>query len=284
MKLQKRTVFFIGALIGVLCLAGCNKQEKEKGGASITFIEQLNNPAYTIGVPEGGAGMDMAKKYLPEAEHKTFSGNSSGYLAISQGKLDGFVYDRVMMEFAIASGLEDVELLPENLGESVDVAVGISPKSQIDHLKDKVNQFLAKERAEGTLDEMYERWVSRAEKTMPSIPVPQAPTCKLKVGTTGMVQPFSYYFHFQRFDKIPCRVFYRIYNRVPRRFASFNDIRLDSADQPGDHALCATAADTDITHLFLPPLNRMRCPLSQCSLSYWQLLPRCPETPAPLTS
>ena len=193
MKLQKRTVFFIGALIGVLCLAGCNKQEKEKGGASITFMEQLNNPAYTIGVPEGGAGMDMAKKYLPEAEHKTFSGNSSGYLAISQGKLDGFVYDRVMMEFAIASGLEDVELLPENLGESVDVAVGISPKSQIDHLKDKVNQFLAKERAEGTLDEMYERWVSRAEKTMPSIPVPQAPTCKLKVGTTGMVQPFSYY-------------------------------------------------------------------------------------------
>lgn len=61
--------------------------------------------------------MYMAEKYLPEAEHKTFSGNASGYLAISQGKLDGFVYDRVMMEFAIASGLEDVKILDENLGE-----------------------------------------------------------------------------------------------------------------------------------------------------------------------
>ncbi len=189
MAAKKRIAFLIVALLGMLCLGGCKKQENEK----ITSLEQLNNPAYTIGVPEGGAGMYMAEKYLPEAKHKTFSGNASGYLAISQGKLDGFVYDRVMMEFAIASGLEDVELLEENLGESMDVAVGISPKSQIDHLKDKVNQFLAEAKAEGTLDDMYDRWVSRAEGTMPEIPMPQAPDCKLKVGTTGMVQPFSYY-------------------------------------------------------------------------------------------
>ena len=100
---RKRPCFFIAILLGALCLWGCQDKENE----TITSIEQLNNPAYTIGVPEGGAGMYMAEKYLPEAEHKTFSGNASGYLAISQGKLDGFVYDRVMMEFAIASGLED---------------------------------------------------------------------------------------------------------------------------------------------------------------------------------
>jgi len=120
--LQKRTAFLALVLSGILCLGGCGRKEDEK----ITSIEQLNDPAYTIGVPEGGAGMYMAEKYLPEAERKTFSGNSSGYLAISQGKLDGFVYDRVMMEFAIASGLENVEILEENLGESMDVAVGIS--------------------------------------------------------------------------------------------------------------------------------------------------------------
>ena len=187
--MQKRTALLTLALSGILCLGGCGRKENEK----ITSIEQLNNPAYTIGVPEGGAGMYMAEKYLPKAEHKTFSGNTSGYLAISQGKVDGFVYDRVMMEFAIASGLEDVEILEENLGESMDVAVGISPKSQVDNLKDKVNQFLSEARAEGTLDDMYDRWVSRAEGTMPKIQASQMPDCKLKVGTTGMVQPFSYY-------------------------------------------------------------------------------------------
>ncbi len=186
---RKRPCFFIAILLGALCLWGCQDKENE----TITSIEQLNNPAYTIGVPEGGAGMYMAEKYLPEAEHKTFSGNASGYLAISQGKLDGFVYDRVMMEFAIASGLEDVKILDENLGESMDVAVGISPKSRIEDLKDKVNRFLAQAKAEGTLDEMYDRWVSRAEGTMPEIAMPQTPDCKLRVGTTGMVQPFSYY-------------------------------------------------------------------------------------------
>lgn len=189
MALQKRTLFLTGILFVIFCFGGCKKQENEK----ITSIEQLNEPTYTIGVPEGGAGMYMAEKYLPKAEQKTFSGNTSGYLAISQGKLDGFVYDRVMMEFAIASGLENVELLEENLGESMDVAVGISPKSQIGDLKDKVNQFLADAKAEGTLDDMYDRWVSKAESTMPEISMPQAPSCKIKVGTTGMVQPFSYY-------------------------------------------------------------------------------------------
>ena len=177
MVLQKRMALLTLVLLGILCLGGCGRKENEK----ITFIEQLNNPAYTIGVPEGGAGMYMAEKYLPEAEHKTFSGNSSGYLAISKGKLDGFVYDRVMMEFAIASGLENVEILEENLGESMDVAVGISPKSQVDNLKDKVNQFLSEARAEGTLDDMYDRWVSKAEETMPEIQAPQMPDCKLKV-------------------------------------------------------------------------------------------------------
>ena len=189
MALQKRTLFLTGILFVIFCFGGCKKQENEK----ITSIEQLNEPTYTIGVPEGGAGMYMAEKYLPKAEQKTFSGNTSGYLAISQGKLDGFVYDRVMMEFAIASGLENVELLEENLGESMDVAVGISPKSQIGNLKDKVNQFLADAKAEGTLDDMYDRWVSKAESTMPEISMPQAPSCKIKVGTTGTVQPFSYY-------------------------------------------------------------------------------------------
>lgn len=61
------------------------------------------------------------------------------------------------------------------------MAVGISPKSRIEDLKDKVNRFLAQAKAEGTLDEMYDRWVSRAEGTMPEIAMPQTPDCKLRV-------------------------------------------------------------------------------------------------------
>ena len=59
MVLQKRMALLILALSGILCLGGCGRNENEK----ITSIEQLNNPAYTIGVPEGGAGMYMAENF-----------------------------------------------------------------------------------------------------------------------------------------------------------------------------------------------------------------------------
>lgn len=42
------TVTFV--LLGMLFLGGCGQQESKK----ITSIERLNDPAYTIGVPEGG--------------------------------------------------------------------------------------------------------------------------------------------------------------------------------------------------------------------------------------
>ena len=58
---------------------------------------------------------------------------------------------------------------------------------------DRVNAFIAAIRTDGTLDEMYERWVVRGEKGMPEIPRPQAPDWHLKVGTTGIVEPYSFY-------------------------------------------------------------------------------------------
>ncbi|MBO5516914.1 MAG: transporter substrate-binding domain-containing protein [Firmicutes bacterium] len=58
---------------------------------------------------------------------------------------------------------------------------------------DRVNAFIAAIRTDGTLDEMYERWVVRGEKGMPEIPRPQAPDWYLKVGTTGIVEPYSFY-------------------------------------------------------------------------------------------
>ncbi|MCI8373563.1 MAG: hypothetical protein HFI75_14460, partial [Lachnospiraceae bacterium] len=63
MVLQKRMALLTLALSGILCLGGCGRKENEN--EKITSIEQLNNPAYTIGVPEGGAGMYMAEEYLP---------------------------------------------------------------------------------------------------------------------------------------------------------------------------------------------------------------------------
>lgn len=177
-------------LLSAIFLTGCAKSNEK---TEITSASQLNSSAYTIGVPEGAAAVRAVENDCPEAALKYYSRDADAYLAVQQGRIAAFAYDRVMMEFAMGNGLESVKLLPENIGETMDIAVGISPKTNIPDLTDSVNRFLAQLRADGTLDDMYRRWVTEADNTMPDLPIPENPTLTLKVGTTGLVQPFSYY-------------------------------------------------------------------------------------------
>lgn len=184
-----RKWILITTILLTVLLAGCEKAETPQ----ITSVEQLNHKSYSVGSDEGSAGMFDVEAYLPEAELMLYSSSVTGYAAVQQGELDAYAYDRIMMEFAIANGLEGVRLLDGSLGEGMDIAVGISPKTQIPGLTEKVNQFLQELRQDGTLEDMYRRWVTTADSEMPDIPKAEAPVYHLKVGTTGVVQPFSYY-------------------------------------------------------------------------------------------
>lgn len=170
-------------------LVGCS----EKDDLVFTAVEQLNDSKYTVGVSQGGSGQNDVPKALPNVNIKYYTKDADAYLAIQQGKLDGFAYDRVVMEFAIARGLTGVKLLPENIGSVTDIAIGISPKSSVPNLQEKLNQFIAELKSDGTLDDMYKRWINDASTTMPDIPEPENPTLTIKIGTTGLLQPFSYY-------------------------------------------------------------------------------------------
>ena len=184
-----RKWILITTILLTVLLAGCEKAETPQ----ITSVEQLNHKSYSVGSDEGSAGMFDVEAYLPEAELMLYSSSVTGYAAVQQGELDAYAYDRIMMEFAIANGLEGVRLLDGGLGEGMDIAVGISPKTQIPGLTEKVNQFLQELRQDGTLEDMYHRWVTTADSEMPDIPKAEDPVYHLKVGTTGVVQPFSYY-------------------------------------------------------------------------------------------
>ena len=185
--MKKRKLIFLCFLLTLLC--GCSSGERQ----TITSIQQLNDKACVVGAAEGGASMFAVEEFLPEAQMQLYSDNVTAYTAVQQGKLDAFAYDRIMMEFAIAGGLDGVKLLDESLGEPTDIAVGISPKTEIPNLTQKINQFLEELREDGTLDDMYDRWVSKADNQMPDIPTAQNPRYHLRIGTTGLVQPFSYY-------------------------------------------------------------------------------------------
>ena len=162
-------------------------------GEAISSVEELSRPGIRVGISQGSAAEGIVQKHYPQAELVYFLDNSSAYLAVAQGKIDAYVFDVKQMRLALESGVSGVHLLDETLDETVRVAVGISPVSKIPDLQQKLNRFIGEIRADGTLDDMFQRWVMEGRETMPEIPAPEASGLHLTVGTTGIVPPYSYY-------------------------------------------------------------------------------------------
>ena len=174
-------------LLILMALAGAAAAEGE-----ITSKAQLNRPGTRVGVGTGSAAVMMVEQELPNAELVYLEG-AEGYEAVALGKIDAYVYDRRQMELAIASGRRGVHLLDENMEGTVSVAAGISPASQIPDLEQSINAFIAEIKADGTLDDMYRRWVTNSDMIMPDIDMPADPKLHIVVGTSGIVPPFSFY-------------------------------------------------------------------------------------------
>lgn len=181
-------IFPLAALLLCLPLAGCSA-----AASPVTSLSQLNDPTRIIAVQEGAGSVSIVEKELPQAQLQFNTKLVDSCLAVQQGKADALAFDRVQMVFSIANGLTGVKLLDDAVGESINVVLGISRKTKIPGLQDKLNTFIAELKKQGVLDDMFHRWVEQADSTMPDIAEPKSPSLTLRVGTTGLVQPFSYY-------------------------------------------------------------------------------------------
>ena len=176
-------------LLSTACLfVGCDKKKRDE----ITSLDDLKKPGVKIGVAFDLPEYDMLKSDYPDAEIMAYNSDQLGYEDVANGHLDAYIYVRLEMEFAIDNGRTGVRLLDEDYSERA-VAIGISPVSKIPDLENKLNAFIKILRADGTLDDMFDRWALKSLETMPDIPKAENPTYHLCVGTTGSVMPFSYY-------------------------------------------------------------------------------------------
>ncbi|MCR5576561.1 MAG: transporter substrate-binding domain-containing protein [Oscillospiraceae bacterium] len=159
----------------------------------IRSVAELNSRDVTVGISPGSAGERAVRAELPEARLAFFDDKFMGYEAVAHGKIDAFIYDLRQMELSIENGQRGVHLLDETLGETVEIALGISPVSEIPDLEKQVNRFLAGARADGTLDDMFRRWVVEGDEKMPVIELPEKPALHLTVGTSGISPPYTFY-------------------------------------------------------------------------------------------
>ena len=86
---------------------------------------------------------------------------------LAQGKIDAYIYDKKQMELAAANGLRGVRILDQTLGEKTKIALGISGASAIPDLEKQVNRFIKEVKQNGTLDDLYARWVIQGDYSMP---------------------------------------------------------------------------------------------------------------------
>ena len=190
-KRAARFAALLPALLALaLCAAGCGGAGS---GSAVTSVRDLNAAGKRIGVSSGTPDDKVVAAVMPLAKIVYEKDAYAAYMAVAQGKLDAFAYDRLNMEVAIKNGLPGVRLLDEPLGEGNRVAIGISPVSKIPDLERQVNAFIDAIRADGTLDDAYARWVVEGDARMPDVPLPENAPFTLTVGTSGNVMPYSYY-------------------------------------------------------------------------------------------
>lgn len=182
-----------GVVLAILSDTSKKTDNDEDGKDNmITSVSRLNDPKYKIGVGSGDACEKVARENLPNAQFVYVDGVNL-YESLKTGKVDALAMDYKTMETAMRNGVTGVRLLDQTLGDDIPIAVGISPKTEIPDLKDKVAQFIDELKNDGTLDDMYKRWVVDGNETMPEIPEPQSPSFDLVVGTTGLACPYTYY-------------------------------------------------------------------------------------------
>lgn len=189
---RKMTIKTAAAVLLLAALTALFTGCAGKNSEAITSFAQLDKPGTKIGVMFDLIEFDTLKKDYPNAEIIAYNDNPLGYKDVANGRIDAYVYARREMELAMENGTAGVRLLEENYSVNP-VAVGISPKTEIPDLQKKLNEFIAEAKADGTLDDMFRRWVVEVDGAMPDIPAAEHPQYHLRVGTVGTVMPYSYY-------------------------------------------------------------------------------------------
>lgn len=165
---------------------------KEKCSApmpeKIRSPQDLNFPQRIIACESEILASRVARKHLPQARFLEFTGPPDCYLALGTGKVHAVVYDRPALEYA-ALARPEFTVLPENIAMGhISVAAA---KDQTTLIRE-VDRFIRQYRKDGTLREMYDRWILTKNPVEPVIPRAEKTEGELVVGVTSNNPPMCF--------------------------------------------------------------------------------------------
>ncbi|MGA1462632.1 MAG: ABC transporter permease subunit [Steroidobacteraceae bacterium] len=150
-----------------------------------------------VGVVLGSAQDVYLRKAYPTAEVLQFDHGADLILGLTTDRIDLAVADRDFVRENVATQAQ-LGVLDEPLFAS-EVAAGFSKSNPA--LRADFNAFLANIRADGTYQDMVDRWFKRGERVMPELPA-EGSAGVLRVGTSAGGYPFGAVFNgeFSGFD------------------------------------------------------------------------------------
>ena len=118
-----------------------------------------------IGVLLGSIHDAYAQKEFPNAEILEYQNISDMLFALNTGKNEVAFFDQASLPEVLSKN-PDLGILAKNVF-SVDIAAGFNQKNN--HLREQFNSFLQKIRADGTYNDMVDRWIEKGIADMPVI-------------------------------------------------------------------------------------------------------------------
>lgn len=202
MDKKKRKIFIFSILTAAVVFTGCAAAESsekafqtsENNKGELSEDRELNTASAIIAIETGTTTETAARTACPQAKFIIVDDAIDGFLTVTSKKADAFSVDKTTFESYLAGGNQELRVYGNmTIGEPGNIAVAISPVTGIPDAETKINNFLTEMSENGTLDEMRNRWLVAHDYTMPEIAEAVQPAYTITVGTTGLVEPYSFY-------------------------------------------------------------------------------------------
>jgi polar amino acid transport system substrate-binding protein len=147
--------------IGLAVLAGKN--------SSLTGSDDLDRAGRTLAVRQGTTGQVWAQEHLKQAKVLVLDKESSAVMEVSQGKVDGFLYDQMSVwKNHQEHPAETVALLQPVQRESW--AIGMRPADK--ELRNQVNAFIKAFRASGGFERLGDLYLKDQKEAFAKASIP----------------------------------------------------------------------------------------------------------------
>ena len=147
----KKLILSISVLGLLMCLAGCTKNEE------VTVVESVSElNGHDMGCMSGSIFDELIMEQFPDSEIIYFNSRSELLLALTTGKIDGFISDEPVA-MMMKKQNSQVTYLDEAVGE---VEYGICFSDNSITIRDQFNEYLSKVMENGHIEELQKKWIT----------------------------------------------------------------------------------------------------------------------------